>query len=88
VSEPARADEFPYVRELDCNNYAECLNLAVALNWSSFTCHGCSGEVNQSLVWRAHHAAKRDLVAKKLCRLQPNSLAIASEKRLLQDKGL
>lgn len=59
------------VRELDCAHYDECLNLAAALNWASFTCEGCSGEVNQALLWRAHQSARKDSVARRLCELRP-----------------
>ncbi len=55
------------VRELDCANYTTCLKLAAALNWESFTCEGCNGEINQSLTWRAGQSAVRDKVVKFLC---------------------
>jgi hypothetical protein len=55
------------VRELDCRNYTTCLNLAAALNWESFTCEGCEGEINQSLTWRAGQSAIRDKVVKFFC---------------------
>jgi hypothetical protein len=55
------------VRELDCQNYTTCLNLAAALNWESFTCEGCQGEINQSLTWRAGQSAIRDKVVKFMC---------------------
>ena len=55
------------VRELDCQNYTTCLNLAAALNWESFTCEGCQGEINQSFTWRAGQSAIRDKVVKFMC---------------------
>jgi hypothetical protein len=55
------------VRELDCKNYTTCLNLAAALNWESFTCEGCQGEINQSLTWRASQGAIRDKIVKFFC---------------------
>lgn len=54
-------------RNLDCTNYCTCLNVAVALNWESFTCEGCSGEINQSLKWRAGQSARQDSVSRVLC---------------------
>jgi hypothetical protein len=55
------------VRNLDCKNYCTCLNVAVALNWESFTCAGCNGDINQSLNWRAGQSALRDSVTRALC---------------------
>ncbi len=54
-------------RRYSCPHYEKCLNLAAALNWDSFTCRGCSGEVDEAVLWRARQAQKRDLVAGKLC---------------------
>jgi hypothetical protein len=61
------SSETELVRELDCKNYTTCLNLAAALNWESFTCEGCSGEINKSLSWRAGQSAIKDKVVKLLC---------------------
>jgi hypothetical protein len=80
AEEGSADDDSSYVRNLDCANYETCLNLAAALNWETFTCTGCSGEVNQSLIWRAHHAAKKDSVAKKICRLHTRTLAVTSRR--------
>jgi hypothetical protein len=55
------------VRNLDCKNYCTCLNVAVSLNWESFTCEGCNGDINQSLTWRAGQSALRDSVTRALC---------------------
>ena len=52
-----------------CPNYSNCLNLAAALNWDNFTCRGCSGEIDESLMWRARHAMKRDDVVATICDL-------------------
>ena len=76
VAEPPQEPSVPVeeavcVRELDCAHYDECLNLAAALNWTSFTCEGCCGEVNQTLLWRAHQSARKDSVARRLCGLRP-----------------
>jgi hypothetical protein len=51
----------------DCANYDRCLELAAALNWESFTCEGCCGEVNDTLTWRAGQVARKDSVAKAIC---------------------
>ncbi len=54
-------------RRYDCCSYEQCLELAAALNWESFTCRGCSGEFNKALLWRAGQVIRRDQVAKALC---------------------
>jgi hypothetical protein len=54
-------------RRYDCASYDRCLELAAALNWESFTCRGCSGQVNDALLWRAGQAIRRDSVAKAIC---------------------
>lgn len=54
-------------RKYCCQNYTVCLDLAAALNWDSFTCRGCCGEVDNSLLWRAHLARKRDSIVETLC---------------------
>ena len=41
--------------------------MAAALNWDSFTCRGCCGEVNRSLLWQAHQAMKKDGIGKLIC---------------------
>lgn len=57
----------PPRRRYSCPNYSNCLNVACALNWDSFTCRGCVGEVDSTLVWRAHQAKRKDKVAASLC---------------------
>jgi hypothetical protein len=54
-------------RRMECSHYEECLNLAAALDWDSFTCAGCSGKINESLLWRAGQSTKRDAVAQAIC---------------------
>jgi hypothetical protein len=54
-------------RNIDCSNYQRCLNLAATLDWESFSCEGCNGEINESLLWRAGQRARKDRVAKALC---------------------
>ena len=61
----------PPERKYDCEHYETCLDLAASLNWASFTCGGCSGEVNSALLWRAHQNQRKDSVAKALCDLKP-----------------
>jgi predicted Fe-S protein YdhL (DUF1289 family) len=63
-------DETPR-RRYDCANYDCCLELAAALNWDSFTCRGCDGSANDTLLWRARQSARKDSVAKLLCKLPP-----------------
>lgn len=57
----------PPRRRYSCENYGTCLNLAAAMNWDSFTCRGCSGIVNEKLLWRARQAVKHDAVVRTLC---------------------
>lgn len=59
----------PPRRRYECSNYETCLNLAAALNWDSFTCRGCNGEVEESLFWRAHQMEKRDRLVGVICTL-------------------
>lgn len=54
-------------RRYACENYEKCLNLTAALNWDNFTCRGCSGEICQNLLWRAHQAKRSDKVARRIC---------------------
>ena len=61
----------PILRLHDCAHYETCLDLAASLNWNSFTCNRCSGEVNNALLWRAHQHQRKDSVAKALCDLKP-----------------
>ncbi len=56
-------------REFFCSHYDCCLSIAAALNWDSFSCQGCCGEVNEQLLWRAHQQARRDKVVDSLCQL-------------------
>ena len=59
----------PPRRRYSCTHYQTCLNLAAALNWDNFTCRGCSGEMSESLVWRARLQQKKDILAGKICDL-------------------
>ncbi len=56
-------------RKYECRNYETCLGLAAALNWKSFTCGSCCGEVNEQLLWRAHHQIRNNPALTKLCAL-------------------
>jgi hypothetical protein len=71
MGEDGRPAAEPPNRNYDCKHYETCLDLAASLNWSSFTCQGCSGEVNSALLWRAHQNQRKDSVAKALCDLKP-----------------
>ena len=66
-------------RKFDCPNYDHCLSLCAALNWDSFSCGGCCGEINQQLVWRAHHSIKSDLELACVCKLP--TLTSATKRR-------
>ncbi len=61
----------PPRRRYECAHYDTCLDLAAALNWNSFTCRGCSGSVDETLMWRARQKARKDSIAKALCDLPP-----------------
>ncbi len=54
-------------RRYSCSHYETCLNMAAALNWDNFTCRGCSGDVNASLLWRAQSESRKDSVVKEIC---------------------
>jgi len=56
-------------RRYHCSNYNTCLDLAAAMNWDNFTCRGCCGEIDQSLLWVAHGAMRKDRVVSKICQL-------------------
>jgi len=56
-------------RRYFCTQYETCLNLAAALDWDSFTCRGCSGEIDERLLWRARQAQKKDKIAHDICDL-------------------
>jgi len=56
-------------RRFDCSNYCTCLDLAAALNWDNFTCRGCSGDIDEALLWRARQALRKDDIARKVCDL-------------------
>jgi hypothetical protein len=56
-------------RRYDCQNYCTCLDLAAALNWDNFTCRGCSGDIDEKLLWRARQALRKDEVARQVCDL-------------------
>ena len=75
---PASLDEVP-PRRYDCGNYERCLGLAASLNWESFTCCGCNGEINETLTWRAHLSARKDVVAKHLFQAPPITTYAKSE---------
>lgn len=70
-------------REYSCSNYELCLNLAAALNWESFSCEGCCGRVNETLLWQAHQAVKRDKVGSRICDL-PEIKAIDGDRECEQ----
>ena len=69
----------PPRRRYSCEHYATCLNLAAALNWDSFTCRGCNGQVDECLLWRARQAKKRDQVAERLCEIPQVAIVNAED---------
>ena len=77
------ANERPNVpprRRYLCKNYQSCLSIAAALNWDNFTCRGCSGEVDESTLWKAHQEIRRDKTVRRICAL-PSIVAYQSEAR-------
>lgn len=80
----------PPRRRYSCCNYEMCLDLAAALNWDNFTCRGCSGEIDESLLWRARQAMKKDAVVRKLCDIPDIKKIVAEvsdEPKLVQIVG-
>jgi len=59
-------------RDIHCNNYSNCLGLAVALNWNSFSCEGCKKQINTQLIWKAHAKTKSNQLLEVIC--QPKNL--------------
>jgi hypothetical protein len=55
------------------------------MNWDSFTCRGCSGDVNTSYMWRAQAEAKRDKVVKALCSKMPEISMLSQVNKNLED---
>lgn len=56
-------------RNYGCPYYGTCLSTAAALNWDSFSCSGCKGQVNKQLLWKAHGEVKKNSTLQKLCKL-------------------
>ena len=81
ITAPQDNPNEPPRRRYECCNYETCLALAAALNWDSFTCRGCTGEVNETLYWRAAHEIKRDRAVKKICELPPLKNAIVGHEK-------
>jgi hypothetical protein len=54
-------------RRYDCSNYESCLKVAAALNWESFTCASCCGQIDENLQWRSCLNTRKDAVAKAIC---------------------
>jgi len=72
------APQPPPRRRYMCPNYATCLDVAGALNWDNFTCRGCAGEIDETLLWRAKCAVKKDKNLAKIFKL-PNIETVDSE---------
>lgn len=71
------------VRNLRCKNYEQCLELAIALRWESFSCETCSGTINETLRWRVDRHVFHDKVARYLCPSTRNFTVLKSD----QDKS-
>jgi hypothetical protein len=73
-------DEIGPERQFNCSNYNNCLSLAAALNWDSFSCKGCSGTIDQTILWRAKAASKKDPSLHKLCDIpNPTVVTVSSQ---------
>jgi hypothetical protein len=82
----AATDDATPRRRYDCASYDRCLELAAALNWESFTCRGCSGHINDALLWRVGQAIRRDTVAKAICAAPKISTLSGSSRQLEMSK--
>lgn len=58
-TETEEVEQSPY-RNFGCANYDRCLSLAAALDWDSFSCSGCDEQINEQLIWRAHHRLRAE----------------------------
>jgi predicted Fe-S protein YdhL (DUF1289 family) len=67
-------------RRFACDHYNSCLSLAAVLNWDSFSCQGCSGEIDEAVRWRAKSESRRDATLKRLCVI-PNPPIMRSTSR-------
>lgn len=67
------------IRRFDCRNYQICLNLSAALNWRSFTCKDCSGQISSQLLWRAQHHLRKDKALSSVCKLPIVTDSVESE---------
>lgn len=78
-NEPSDAPTNAPRRRYTCSNYCTCLDIAAALNWDNYTCRGCSGEIDESLRWRARQIAKKDKIVQFICNEIPPLSLISSE---------
>ena len=62
----------PPRRRYSCQHYDTCLDLAAALNWDNYTCRGCSGVVDQKLLWRARQEIRKDKFVRAICSDMPD----------------
>lgn len=70
IGAPGEFDPLPAPdRNYECVHYDTCLGLAAAFDWSSFTCEGCAGVVDERLIWRAHQRVRNDKALAALCSL-------------------
>lgn len=71
-------------RNYECDNYTTCLSLAAALDWESFHCRGCKGEINDQLLWQARKLERQDKLVGQICHLTDEdstiSPAVANQK--------
>ena len=67
-------------RNYECDCYKTCLGIAAGLNWDDFSCRGCCGEVDQSLLWQVRQEQRKDGLVKKLCSV-PGAACFESEER-------
>lgn len=51
IPSPVRCPEGRGVRRLDCQQYAQCLDVAAHKDWPGFSCHTCSAYLPDPL-WR------------------------------------
>jgi predicted Fe-S protein YdhL (DUF1289 family) len=75
-------------RRYACPNYNQCLVIAASMNWDSFTCRGCSGQIDETLRWRAQQAQRKDQVAKRISVTEELPDGATPEQDAEEPKGL
>ena len=75
----------PPRRRYSCQHYDTCLDLAAALNWDNYTCRGCSGSIDQKLLWRARQEIRKDKFVRAICSDMPDIGVHSTEQEELDE---